>query len=205
MSLSEKKVSLAQPDSPVKAELELTDEQRKFLAEVIRISGQNVNLCYQCKKCTAGCPVVHTGAMDITPAQVIHAIRLGQVDLVLNSHTVWVCASCETCTTRCPQGVDIARVIDAARVYAQRLGRVDKEKSVYVFLSTFMNNLEKYGRLYELGLVIGLKLKTKEFLKDVTLGRDMFFKGKLKLLPHKMRNVKEIRQMLKNIKESEKK
>ncbi|MBU2572747.1 MAG: 4Fe-4S dicluster domain-containing protein, partial [Elusimicrobia bacterium] len=86
----------------------------RFLDDIAKESGQNVNLCFQCKKCTAGCPVADE--MDITPTQVIHAIRLGQNDLVLNSKTIWLCASCETCTTRCPQEVDIARVMDACRI-----------------------------------------------------------------------------------------
>jgi heterodisulfide reductase subunit C len=192
------------PKEVTEVDLNLTEEQQKFLARIIEISGQNVNQCFQCRKCTAGCPVASTGAMDISPTQVIHAIRLGQVDLVLNSHTIWVCASCETCTTRCPQGVDIAKVIDAARNYAKILNRVP-EKSVDIFFTTFMDNIAKYGGLYELGLALGIKLKTKEFFKDAEIGRKMFFKGKLKLIHHKTKNVKEIREMLKKIKEHESK
>jgi heterodisulfide reductase subunit C len=200
MSEAVEKINMAASDLP-KADLNLSEEQEKFLAKIIEISGQNVNLCYQCKKCTAGCPVTGIGAMDITPTQVIHAIRLGQVDMVLNSRTIWVCASCETCTTRCPQGIDIAKVIDAARNYAKVLGRVDKEKSVDIFFSTFMNNIAKHGILYELGVVFGIKMKTLELFKDATLGRDMFFKGKLNILPHNTKNAKEIKEMLKKIKE----
>ncbi len=186
-------------------ELKLTGEQQKFLTEVKQISGQNANLCYQCKKCTAGCPVARTGAMDLTPTQVIHAIRLGQIDLVLNSHTIWVCASCETCTTRCPQGVDIAKVIDAARNYAKAIGRVDAEKSIDIFFNAFMKSIERNGRLYELGLALGIKMKTLEFTKDMELGREMFFKGKLKIFPHKTKNIKEIKEMLKKVRELESK
>lgn len=91
------------------------------LAEAVRCeSGQNVNLCYQCKKCAAGCPVSY--AMDHTPAQLIHGMRLGMDDLVLNSKTMWLCASCETCTTRCPQDVDVAKVMDAVKITALHQG-----------------------------------------------------------------------------------
>ena len=65
--------------------------------------GQNINLCYQCRKCSAGCPIVYE--MDYTPTQIIQAIRLGMKDLVLKSKTIWLCTSCETCTTRCPQDI----------------------------------------------------------------------------------------------------
>lgn len=91
------------------------------LAEAVRSeSGQNVNLCYQYRKCAAGCPVSY--AMDHTPDQLIHGMRLGMDDLVLNSKTMWLCASCETCTTRCPQDVDIAKVMDAVKITALHQG-----------------------------------------------------------------------------------
>src|SRR4030042_6534711 len=102
-------------------ELNLTITSRSQLAEaVLHESGQNVNLCYQCMKCAAGCPISY--AMDYKPAQLIHAICLGLDDLVLNSKTMWLCASCETCTTRCPQEVDVAKVMGAVKIIAMRRG-----------------------------------------------------------------------------------
>ncbi|MHC4680967.1 MAG: 4Fe-4S dicluster domain-containing protein [Planctomycetota bacterium] len=73
-----------------------------------------MNLCYQYRKCAAGCPV--SRAMDHAPAQL--SMRLGMDDFVLNSKTMWLCASCETCATRCPQDVDIAEVMDALKITA---------------------------------------------------------------------------------------
>ena len=94
---------------------ELTLPARSGLAdEVLFECGQNVNLCFQCSKCGAGCPVEY--AMDYSPVQIIHAIRLGLDDLALTSRTIWLCASCETCTTRCPQNVEVAKVMDAAKI-----------------------------------------------------------------------------------------
>jgi len=87
---------------------------------VFNESGQNVNLCYQCRKCAAGCPVSY--AMDHTPAQLIHGMGLGMDDLVLNSKTMWLCASCETCTTRCQQDVDVAKVTDSVKITALHQG-----------------------------------------------------------------------------------
>jgi len=71
-----------------------------FLEEVEGGSGVKVSACFQCRKCTNGCPV--TFAMDLYPDQVMRYIQLGIREPVLNSSTIWVCASCETCTTRCP-------------------------------------------------------------------------------------------------------
>ncbi len=88
--------------------------QSQSAKAVFNESGQNVNLCYQCKKCAVCCPVSY--AMDHTPAQLIHGMRLGMDDLVLNSKTMWLCASCETFTIRCPQDVDVAKVMDAVKI-----------------------------------------------------------------------------------------
>jgi len=160
----------------------LTITSQSELAEaVLRESGQNVNLCYQCRKCAAGCPISY--AMDYKPAQLIHAIRLGMDDLVLNSKTMWLCASCETCTTRCPQDVDVAKVMDAVKVVALRRGIKPTVPQVASFYKAALANIKKCGRMYELGMIIGLKLRTFDFFKDMELGAKMFKKGKMKIIP----------------------
>ena len=152
-----------------------------FRQQIMRESGQDVNRCYQCKKCSAGCPV--SEIVGITPAQIIHAVRLGLKDLVLNSDMIWYCASCVTCTTRCPQDVDIARVMEESRVLARREGVAAALPDVKTFYGTSLTTLKWFGRLYELGLIMMLKLLTRKFTKDMALGIEMLKKGKLKLIP----------------------
>ena len=72
--------------------------------------GQNVYLCYQCVKCSSGCPVAEF--FDWQPNQIMRALQLGQEDIALQSETPWLCASCQTCTTRCPQDLDIAGIME---------------------------------------------------------------------------------------------
>jgi len=90
-----------------------------FVASVEEISGQDLLACNQCGKCSAGCPVV--AAMDLLPSQVIRMAQLGMEE-VLESNTIWVCASCLTCVTRCPKGVDLPRLMEALRQIALRKG-----------------------------------------------------------------------------------
>jgi len=90
-----------------------------FVRQVEEISGQDLLACNQCGKCSAGCPVV--AVMDILPSQVIRMAQLGMEE-VLESNTIWICASCLTCATRCPKGVDLPRLVEALRQIALRQG-----------------------------------------------------------------------------------
>ena len=92
--------------------------QGEFKAKVAELSGQNINLCYQCGKCSAGCPM--SADMDLLPNQVMRMVQLGLADDVAECRTIWRCASCLACTVRCPKGVDIARVIEALRLLSLR-------------------------------------------------------------------------------------
>jgi heterodisulfide reductase subunit C len=84
-----------------------------FVAKVAEMSGQNLLACYQCGKCSAGCPVV--SQMDILPNQIIRLAQLGLEDDLLQSKAIWTCASCMTCNVRCPKGINIAEVIESLR------------------------------------------------------------------------------------------
>lgn len=90
-----------------------------FVKKVKEISGQDLLSCNQCGKCSAGCPLAF--AMDLLPNQVIRMAQLGQEE-VLQSKTIWLCASCLTCQSRCPRGVDLSRVMDAMRLIVLRSG-----------------------------------------------------------------------------------
>ena len=85
----------------------------QFVAKIEELSGQKILACYQCGKCSAGCPAV--SEMDILPNQVIRYVQLGLKDELLSSKSYWVCASCFTCNARCPKGIKIAEVMEALR------------------------------------------------------------------------------------------
>jgi heterodisulfide reductase subunit C len=181
---------------------EFTIPAQAVLADaVFQECGENVNLCYQCRKCSAGCPVSY--AMDYAPAQLIHAIRLGLDDLVYQSKTMWLCASCETWSTRCPQEVDIAAVMDAVKIIAYRKGKKSAVPRVAVFDKVMLGNIKNFGRMFELGMILNLKLKTREFLKDAKLGMKMFQKRKLKMLPS-FKGARTTKRIYSRVKELEK-
>jgi heterodisulfide reductase subunit C len=152
------------------------------LAEQIReATGENVFLCYQCIKCTSGCPLAEF--FDLAPNQVLRAAQLGMEERLFNSRTPWLCASCQTCTTRCPQGIDVARVMDFLVAEARRRGVEPKVPDVALFHKVFLRDVDVLGRAYELGLMAEMNLRTGHPFHDLDLGLEMFRHGKIRVLP----------------------
>lgn len=159
-------------------------------ALVSEMSKTEVLACYQCKKCSAGCPI--SPHMDILPHQVIRMVQLGMKERLLSSKTIWLCASCETCTTRCPNDVDLAKVMDVLRQTAISSGATLGDSRVPSFHRAFLSSIRKRGRLHELEMIARYRLENREFKEDIRLGLMMFLKGKLKLLSSKIKGRKEI-------------
>ena len=171
-----------------------------FSEAITGVSGEIINRCYQCKKCSAGCPVAF--AMDILPHQVIKMIQLGMEKEVLSSNTIWLCAACETCGTRCPNEIMLSDMFDALRQRALAKKVRVGERKVPVFHESFLDSVRRHGRVYELGMIRRFMLKsggivTKLFngglINDALLGLKLFIRGKLKLFPHRIKKRKEIK------------
>ncbi len=152
-----------------------------FAAEVARRSGQNVFLCYQCRKCASGCP--NRMFMEATPAQLMRYVQLGMVDEAMKQNTIWYCLSCQTCSARCPQDIDIAHVVDAIKIIVQERKIKADTKGARLLNVIWMNILKYGGRMYEVGLTGVFNVFTAKPFKDLPLGLKMIRKGKLKLLP----------------------
>lgn len=171
--------------------------QKEFIRHIEQESQTAVSLCYQCGKCTAGCPAAF--AMDYTPRQVIRLLQLEMVEEALKAEAPWICATCETCTTRCPRGVDIASLMDALRREALARGVVTDRK-VAAFNQIFLKLVERYGRVHELGLTLEFNLKTGQLLKDTELGLPMFKRGKVHLLPETIKGREQVREIFARVK-----
>jgi len=169
--------------------------------EIEQRSGENVFLCYQCKKCTAGCPVA--AYFDLKPHQVLRATQFGQEDLVLHSRTISICAACETCSTRCPQGIDIARIMDELEIMAKEQGIRSQAPTVPMFYTAANRGINWFGRMWELGLMAELYLREllagqlnfgQLFKYDLPMAVAMLRHGKLKILPEVVRRTRNGRK-----------
>ncbi len=156
-----------------------------FRDEIAALSGQNVNLCFQCSKCSSGCPLADK--MDIKPAQIMHSIRLGRAKAVLNSEAIWLCVDCETCTARCPQQVEPAAVMGAARVLALQKGIQPRVKVVGIYYRGFVDNMRLNGKIHDAAVAGIAQLFTGQLLADLPLAMNLLVRGRVKPPPLPLR------------------
>jgi len=151
-----------------------------YKQQLVRITGNDYNCCYQCGKCTAGCPA--GGFMDNAPTKIMRLVQAGYLEEAMRSNALWYCIGCHTCTARCPQNMDISATMDALRELAIKTGIVSEDRSkklVTAFHTSLLNNIRKHGRLQELSLVNSYKLRTRTFLQDASSGIKMIREGKI--------------------------
>jgi heterodisulfide reductase subunit C len=170
-----------------------------FYKEVMERSKAHLEKCYQCIACSSGCPGAYQ--MDYPPHQLLRMVQLGMKDQVLNSNTFWICLSCETCATRCPNDIEIVLVMDTLREMALAEARKGTTK-LPVFHSTFLNMVKMFGKVYEIGLILifmirsGNIFKLKDLItRDAPLGVKMFMRGKLAILPPKIQGKAQIKRI----------
>lgn len=165
-----------------------------FLESIVRASGQKaLSHCYQCGKCTAGCPAAF--AMDYKPNQIIRLLQLGCRDKVLGSRAIWVCSGCFTCTTRCPCNIDLAQVMDNLRVAARQEGKTEQGRRTVLFNDLFLQSVRRNGRVFETGLAAAFNLKLRKPLYDAELARFMLKRGKLRFTPVRIRKTQEVARL----------
>jgi heterodisulfide reductase subunit C len=175
----------------------------EFIREVEKGGPFQAEACFQCRKCTSGCPV--TFAMDLYPDEVIRLVILGQREMVLSCKTIWVCAGCETCTTRCPNEVKIAELMDCLKEMAIEEKVPGPVPQVRILHQTFLNNVRRHGRMFESMLLpvyrlrsrdLGRKLKDGSLETEVKLGWKMFQRGRMPLWPKRSKAKKELGQLI---------
>ncbi len=156
--------------------------------------------CYQCGKCTAGCPVADE--MDLPPSMVLRLLQTedpANGEKVLRSHSIWLCVTCEMCLSRCPMEIDIPSMMDFLRQRSIQEKKVNpKAKNIIAFHKSFLNSIRFTGRLFELGLIIDYKRRSLNLIQDVALAPKMISRGKLHFIPDMIKDKVRMARIFKN-------
>lgn len=181
----------------------LNIQNSEFARDVEHRCGASVSACFQCHKCSTGCPIGPD--MDLLSSQIMRLVQLGQEAEVLESEAIWLCASCEACTTRCPMSIDIAAVMDTLRMMAVERKADIPDAHGEKFNRSFLGSVRHHGRVYEVGLMTAYKLRTGDLMADVDKVPAMLAKGKLSLLPKRSGSAQDVRQVFRRADDEEKK
>jgi len=179
-------------DTMVKAPAEVS-----FVDEVCSIpGGEAIRSCIQCGMCTGSCPTA--SRWDYPPRQAIAMVRAGLRDELLSSNSMWFCASCYTCTVRCPREVKPTDIMHALEVLAIRDGLSTKRSRTPVMYKCFVDSAKGNGRVYELGMMLKLFLRTNPFaaLKLAPVGLGLLLHRRLPLKPSRIKGIGELKAIL---------
>ncbi len=168
---------------------------KSILNTVIEMSGVDLSLCYQCKKCSCGCTVSNHAKSP--PSEIIRRLQLGAGNELLDNDLIWSCVSCETCYARCPMGIDMVSVMDALRRMAIERKAAIPEGNVPLFNSAFLKTVKFFGRTYDLGLMAIYKIGTSSYVQDADKLPLIFMKKKIAILPSWSANRKTVKRIFK--------
>jgi len=171
-----------------------------LLDTVAKMSGVDLSVCYQCKKCSCGCTV--SNHAQSPPSEIIRRLQLGAGDELLNNDLIWTCVSCETCFARCPMGIDMVSIMDALRKLAIERKAAIPEGNVPLFNKAFLNTVNIFGRTYDLGLMAIYKIGTASYKQDTDKLPIILKKKKIAILPSWSANRKTVKRIFKKARQN---
>lgn len=164
-----------------------------LLDTVVKMSGVDLSVCYQCKKCACGCTV--SNHAQSPPSEIIRRLQLGAGDELLDNDLIWTCVSCETCFARCPMGIDMVSIIDALRKLAVERNAVIPEGNIPLFNKAFLKTVSIFGRTYDLALITMYKIGTSSYVQDTDKLPIILKKKKIAILPSWSTNRKTVKRI----------
>jgi heterodisulfide reductase subunit C len=169
-------------------------EQDRFLArEIQKLSRTNLSSCYHCRTCGNGCPFVR--AMDYPPNGIIRLVQFGLRQEALESHTIWICVGCHTCSVQCPMDIDIAAVMSVLRRLALEEGAMIAETNILDFHREVLHSIKRFGRTHKLGIMLRYKARVRQWFADLDVGLRMLARRKMDLRASKIKNLPEITRL----------
>jgi heterodisulfide reductase subunit C len=173
------------------------EQSPHFLDEIAKTTeGAAVLSCIQCGTCSGTCCVA--SILEHSPRQIFAMIRAGMKDQVLQSTTPWMCASCYKCTVDCPAQIKITEIMYLLKRLAIKEGTHLSDSDAKRFFGIFLGFVRKYGRVYELGLMLKYMLfhHPLQLIKQAPVGLQMFKSGTLRLFPHKVQDPQKLKKII---------
>jgi heterodisulfide reductase subunit C len=161
--------------------------------------GNPLNTCIQCGSCSGSCPVVDY--MDQTPRRIIGMINANLKEEVLACNTYWFCASCYQCSVRCPTNIDIAEIMYAVKRYSIWHKTYSDDLVGPIFSEAFIKTVVRSGRSYEplLAPTYMIGMRPKEFVQEAFMATKMMLKGRIPVLPPRIKRLDNFREMIRTI------
>lgn len=175
-------------------------EMEKMLQVLMDKAGVTRHDCYQCGKCTGGCPMA--GGMDLGPRGVMRCVQIGSLKRILESDTIWLCSGCYACVDRCPHDVNVPALIEECRYEAMRRGinRRDSE----VLNKVFVNNIKMFGRSHEMILAGAYNALALKPTQDVASLPHMLENKMLGVMPNTIEGNDELAEIIERAEEWDK-
>lgn len=187
----------------MKKDLEAKNLSREFLRLIHELpDGEKINRCIQCGTCSGSCPT--SGIMEYGPREIIAALRAGMLDRVLRSNTVWLCASCYSCSVRCPAKIPFTDVMYELKRLGIKYGIYPKRTTNAMMAKAFAEVVDKHGRNAETKLLRKYYFRTNPFkiLGQLKLTLQLFVKGRLDFSASTIKGINSLQKMVAATKEN---
>jgi heterodisulfide reductase subunit C len=188
------------------SELTLEELKTELLQSVHELpNGKKVDQCIQCGTCSASCPT--SSVMEYSPREIIAALRAGMLDRVLESNTVWLCASCYSCAVRCPAGIPFTDVMYELKRLGIKHEIYPKHSTNAAMANSFCQVIDAHGRNSDTKLILKYYLRTNplKILGQMGLAMKLFFKGRLELFTTTIKGRDDLHKMMAAAEENGKK
>lgn len=167
---------------------------RSFGKEVQERSGQDIKVCYQCLKCSVGCPV--SSYMKFKANRLIRMIQYGEREKVLKDSSIWLCVSCMTCGARCPNEIDMSSVMDTLREMSIEGGYAhEADRRVVILHEEFVRSIKMWGRLHEITFFMPYMIRSLDLFSNMGSALALMPRGKFPLIPKQIEGIEDIRQL----------